>query len=220
MIFDILRGGYSTAETLVILAVFAFAVVVAISCHEFAHAYAALKAGDSSAKRAGRLTLNPAAHFEPLGLLCFLFAGIGWAKPVPVNPFNYRNFKRGNFWVSIAGIVTNLVIAFICSFGYFIAETNGWGSSSNLILLGLYWLFMLLMVLNVSLAVFNLLPIPPLDGYNLLVSFTKPNNSFMRFVRENGMIILLLFVAFGGFIIFTVRSAVMNAFLSFWGLLL
>jgi len=215
-----MMGGLSVAEIVIFLAVFALSITIGISCHEWAHAFAAYKSGDHTAKLAGRMTLNPVKHMEPMGLLCFILVGFGWAKPVPVNPFNYRNFKRGNFWVSIAGILTNLVLGFVFSFGYFMVDTFG---SGGLFMFALENLFMLGMVINISLAVFNLLPIYPLDGYNLLVSFTKPNNSFMRFMRERGMIVLMivLFViplVFGVSIIFEVRGLLMDAFLSFWGL--
>jgi len=227
MIFDILSGGFKFVEVLVILAAFALSIVIAITLHEFAHAFTAYKCGDPTAKQHGRMTLNPGAHFEPLGLLCFLFAGIGWAKPVPVNPFNYKNFKKGNFWVSISGILTNLVVAFVVSFGFFLLvrfdlvtiDINMWiVDAKNLFFLGLGFLLMLCMLLNVSLAVFNLLPIPPLDGYNILVSFTKPNNGFMKVMRENAMIVLLLFVIFGGVLLFTVRKFIVDGLLAFWGL--
>lgn len=218
MIFDILGGGYKLTEVLVILAAFALSIIIAISFHESAHAFAAYKCGDPTAKQRGRMTLNPGAHFEPLGLLCFLFAGIGWAKPVPVNPFNYKNFKKGNFWVSISGILTNLLIAFIMSFGFFMVDK--YCDIDNLFMLGIHSFFMLCMLLNVSLAVFNLLPIPPLDGYNILVSFTKPNNGFMKTMRENAMIVLMLFVLFGGVLLYTVRGYVVDGLLAFWGLFL
>jgi len=226
-------GGFTFAQVLIFLAVFALAVVIAISFHECAHAFAALKSGDPSAKLAGRLTLNPVKHFEPVGLLCFVFAGIGWAKPVPVNPFNYRNFKRGNFWVSISGVLTNIVLAFAFSIGlYLVAKGTGTLdiikagkiptpiNFDRLWMFGLFWLFFWVVVINISLAIFNLLPIPPLDGYNMLVSFTKPHNRFMRFMRENAMIMLMV-------VVFTLlitgvlgifRTALANLFLAFWGL--
>ena len=216
MIFDILTGGFSLAETLIILVAFLIAIVVAISFHECAHAFAALKAGDPSAKNAGRLTLNPVKHFEPLGLVCFLLAGIGWAKPVPVNAFNYRNFKRGNFWVSISGVLTNIFLGFVFSLLFYVTYR---ADSNSIFMFGLEWLFKLCMVLNLSLAVFNLLPIPPLDGYNLLVSFTKPDNRFMRFMRERGMIVLLLVVVLGGSLMMFIRDALVTGFMQFWGLM-
>jgi len=216
VIFDILTGGFSLAETLIILVAFLIAIVVAISFHECAHAFAALKAGDPSAKNAGRLTLNPVKHFEPLGLVCFLLAGIGWAKPVPVNAFNYRNFKRGNFWVSISGVLTNIFLGFVFSLLFYVTYR---ADSNSIFMFGLEWLFKLCMVLNLSLAVFNLLPIPPLDGYNLLVSFTKPDNRFMRFMRERGMIVLLLVVVLGGSLMMFIRDALVTGFMQFWGLM-
>ena len=218
MIFDILFGGFPFHEVLIILAALALAIVIAITLHEVSHAYVAFKCGDPSAKLAGRLSLNPAKHFEPLGLVCFLVAGVGWAKPVPVNPFNYRNFKRGNFFVSIAGIATNILVAFVCSFVFYLLSP--YGNSDNIFLFGLFYLFYFCMIMNLSLAVFNLLPIPPLDGYNMLVSFTKPNNGFMRAMRENSMIMLMIMVLFGGFIIFAIRGALESAFLALWGAIL
>jgi len=213
-------SGSSATEIIIFLVAFALAIIIAICCHEWAHAFAAFKAGDPTAKNMGRMTLNPVKHMEPMGLLCFVLAGIGWAKPVPVNPFNYRNFRRGNFWVSIAGILTNLILGFVFSFGFFMVDRFGGG---GLFMYALESFFMLCMVINLSLAVFNLLPIYPLDGYNLLMSFTKPNNGFMRFMRERGMMVLIavIFVIpliFGVSIVFEIRNLLMDAFLSFWGL--
>ena len=213
-------SGSSITEIIIFLVIFALAIVIAISAHEFAHAFAAYKAGDPTAKQAGRMTLNPVKHMEPMGLLCFVLAGIGWAKPVPVNPFNYRNFRRGNFWVSIAGILTNLALGFVFSFGFYMVNKFG---SGGLFMFALENFFMLCMVINLSLVVFNLLPIYPLDGYNLLMSFTKPNNGFMKFMRERGMMVLIavIFVLpliFGVSVVFEVRQLLVNAFLSFWGL--
>ena len=89
------------------------AVVVVISLHEFAHAYVAYKCGDPTAKWAGRMTLNPVKHFDLLGMLAFALLGFGWAKPVPVNPANFKNYKRGSFLTSAAGVAVNYVMAFL-----------------------------------------------------------------------------------------------------------
>ena len=89
------------------------AVMVVISFHEFAHAYAAYKCGDPTAKFAGRMTLNPVKHFDPLGVIMFAFAGFGWAKPVPINPNNFDNYKKGCLWTAAAGVLMNYVMAFL-----------------------------------------------------------------------------------------------------------
>ena len=219
MIFRILPG-LSFPQIVIVLVAFAVAIVIAISFHEWAHAFAAYRAGDHTAKQAGRLTLNPLKHLEPLGLICFVFVGIGWAKPVPVNPFNYRSFKKGNFWVSISGVLTNLLIAFVFSFGLFMVSGPFEAAPDNLWWFGLYQVFSLCMLLNVSLAVFNMLPIPPLDGYNLLMSFTKPNNGFMLAMRNYARVVLIIVVLFGGVVLFTVRDYIQDAMLGFWGLFL
>lgn len=89
------------------------AAVVVITFHEFAHAFVAYKCGDPTAKFSGRMTLNPIKHFDPLGMLMFALVGFGWAKPVPINPNNFRNYKAGAFWTSAAGIIMNYAMAFV-----------------------------------------------------------------------------------------------------------
>ena len=100
-------------ETIVALLAQFLAVVVVLTFHEFAHAYAAYKCGDPTAKFCGRMSLNPAKHFDPIGLFAFVFAGFGWAKPVPINPNNFDNYKKGAFWTASAGVLTNYIMAFL-----------------------------------------------------------------------------------------------------------
>ena len=228
MIFGIIGGQWSFEQNLVILFGFGLAIMIALVVHEYAHGWMAWKCGDPTAKLAGRLSFNPKRHVDPLGLLFFLIVGIGWAKPVPVNPFNYRNFKRGNFLVSIAGVFMNLVMAIIASLGlYFvlinteISFVNGMLSIGNVTLfqLALFFFLFFATIINIALMIFNLLPIPPLDGYNLLRSFTKPNNSFMRFMRENGLLVLIFLLIFGMAFIGEVRNFIFDSLMSFWGLL-
>ena len=229
MLIGLISGDWSIVQNLVIVLAFALSIMIALVLHEVAHAWVAFKQGDPSAKMAGRISLNPARHIEPLGLLCFCIAGIGWAKPVPVNPFNYRNFKRGNFFVSISGVTINLILGFIFSFGLFlliklgsITSTGGGWIIGNAPIweFGLFFFLFFATVINIALMVFNLLPVPPLDGYNMLVSFTKPNNSFMRFMRENAMIVLIVIIIFGSYFMGPVRDFIFSAFESFWGVFL
>ncbi|MDR0462502.1 MAG: site-2 protease family protein [Christensenellaceae bacterium] len=224
MLFGLVQSDLSFEFNIVLLLVFALSLLTGIIPHEVAHGFAALKQGDPSAKIAGRLSLNPAKHIDPMGLAAFVFIGIGWAKPVPVNPFNYKNFRRGNFIVSIAGIITNLVIGFSSSLFLYIVYR--FGNVDSLGIFALFYFFFFCTVINISLMLFNLLPICPLDGYNILVSFTKPTNRYMQFMRQNShwvllsvMIFLMLADFMGYGVIGVVRDGIIDGFLSFWGLM-
>jgi len=170
-------------ERFVYLARFLVLIFI-LPAHEFAHAYAAYKNGDKTAKNMGRLTLNPLKHFDPLGLLCFLLVGFGWAKPVPVNPYNYKNYKKGSFWVSVAGVLTNYVLAFVFYFLYALALTNlDYGKKIvQFIVLVFYCGF----VLDLSFFAFNLLPVYPLDGFRLVDVFAKKRGKLYNFLLKNG----------------------------------
>ncbi len=154
----------------------ALALVFALVLHELAHAAAALLFGDDTAKRMGRLTLNPLAHLDPLGTLLLLFMGFGWAKPVPINPLRFRNYRLGLFVVSIAGILVNLVLAVLAVlllkalFARFPREVFAAFQGANTLVGSLALAVYYFASLNLVLAVFNLLPIPPLDGSKILQS--------------------------------------------------
>jgi len=231
VLFGLLRSSNTFAENLLLVLVFALALLCAIIPHEVAHGYAALFNGDKTAKVAGRLSLNPRRHIDPMGLLCFVLAGIGWAKPVPVNPFNFRNFRVGNFWVSIAGVLTNFVIGLFASLMLFIIVRNGveqftinqvlrYISTMNLGMFTLTYFLFLCAAINIMLMLFNLLPIFPLDGFNLLRSFTKPNNKFMDFSMRYSMFLLLGFLMIMMFtgLLARVRDYIMIGFLRYWDL--
>lgn len=172
----------------IIFVTFTVAVILALTIHEYAHAFMAYKLGDDTAKLAGRLTLNPMAHFDLTGLLCFLFLGFGWAKPVPVNTFNFKKIKRDTFLVSIAGVLANLILVIIfCPIQMLLSSV----ALQSDLLYALYCLAAYIYQTNLVFMVFNLLPIHPLDGFNAIASQLKYENKFVLFMRKYGTIILL-----------------------------
>ena len=168
------------------------AVIVVISLHEFAHAAVAYKCGDPTAKYAGRMTLNPVKHFDLWGMLCFALAGFGWAKPVPINPYNFRNYRWGSFFTSVAGIAINYISAFffypllILAAQFLLPAVDGTYMSIFLqvLLISLYRY-------SLSFCVFNLLPFYPLDGFRIVEALDKRRGKVFLFLRRYGYYILL-----------------------------
>lgn len=188
--------GYSLSDILTALLYTLPAVLIALTFHEFAHAYVANLNGDPTAKNLGRMTLNPIAHIDIIGLLCMIFVGFGWAKPVPVNPRNYRNYRKGELTVSLAGVTMNLILAIIGAFAamttyYLIIRNGGYNiSPSQEKLFNVFYYFSFM---NCGLMLFNLIPIYPLDGYHvfelLLGKYLSAN--FFMFMRRYGQWILI-----------------------------
>jgi len=173
------------------------ASLIAVICvfvpHEFAHAFVANKCGDGTAKVCGRLTLNPVKHIDPMGfVMCFL-TGFGWAKPVPINPFNFRNYKRGLFLTAIAGVAINYIIAF-CAYPVFLSVDLYTNVTDNLGLYFVYMVFLLIYSYSLSVFIFNLLPFYPLDGFRVVEAFTREVNPVRRFLKNYGRYILLILV--------------------------
>lgn len=173
-------------------------IVIGLSVHEFGHAIVALKLGDNTPHMQGRITLNPIAHIDLFGFICLLVAGFGWGKPVMINPQNFKNRRRDEFLVSIAGVVMNFIFAFI--FAIIV----------NLLILilvskGAYYdqkeviqVFANVVQINIVLMVFNLLPIPPLDGFGIVTElFDLRKNPWYYRVYENGFIILMILLVIG-----------------------
>lgn len=168
------------------------AVLIALVLHEYAHGYTAWKLGDPTAKRMGRLTLNPMAHLDPVGAVLMVLVGFGWAKPVPVDPRNFKNPRKGMALTALMGPVTNLLIAFVSAFLYLLtrklcllAETAA--VLPVVIINFLYYLslfFYVLHTLNLSLCVFNLIPLPPLDGSRILGMFLPARWYYWLLERE------------------------------------
>lgn len=178
-------------ELVEILASF-LAVMIIITLHEFAHAFVAYKCGDPTAKFAGRMTLNPVRHFDPLGVIMFALARFGWAKPVPVNPNNFKNYKWGSFWTSAAGIIVNYLTAFlffpllalVC--WYVLPAVKGTYAYHFLRMF-----FATMVVSSLSFCVFNLLPLFPLDGFRIVDALNKRHGKVYQFLYKNGQFILL-----------------------------
>lgn len=188
-------------------------LLLAISAHEAAHAWMSDKFGDDTARLLGRVTLNPAAHTDPIGTLLipivgFIFGSmgqsiplIGWGKPTPVNPLRWRNKDLANVMVSIAGILANILIA---SIAFLILKIILMRGGPEILPVGIQepiWLFLVyLLTMNVSLAVFNLLPFPPLDGSKVLETFLPPSmQPLLEMMEQYGYIILMILIYLGFF---------------------
>lgn len=167
--------------------------LICITLHELAHGYVAYRLGDDTAKRAGRLTLNPLRHIDIMGLLMMIVFKFGWAKPVPVNMWKFKNPKKGMAITAAAGPIANLLIAlvFLFLYGFLFALLHRPGRSLNWLLEMLY----ITAYLSVALAIFNIIPIPPLDGSKVLFSCVSDRSyTKLMYYERYGMIILLVLV--------------------------
>jgi Zn-dependent protease len=197
----------SYLENIYIIPLLIFSVVI----HEMAHAWVALRCGDTTAKDLGRITLNPIPHIDLVGsilipVVSIIATGrvlIAWAKPVPIDPRNFRSFKRDDTLVTIAGPLSNLIIAFLCVFGvvgffYLNSAIKPNGDSVGYEFIGyMIKMFYAGILLNVSLAIFNMIPIPPLDGSHVLAN-VLPDHAAMRYrsIGFSGIFIILMLFNF------------------------
>ncbi len=235
LLFMVLRYltvlGDAPEAFLILIAAFMFSMLVGLSFHEFMHAYVADRLGDRTPRSFGRLTLNPRAHLDPVGSLMILFVGFGWARPVPVNPFNTRNPQRSMAMIASAGPLSNLAMAAIAGlpiqFGSvpfwhpFVSPTlasryaQAWTETPQ-DLLGLF--LGTVVLLNVLLAVFNLLPLAPLDGFRVAVGLLPRDLSEPLARLEPwgpGILMLLIFMPFltGSSPLFAVMGPLIDFFL-------
>ena len=166
-----------------IFVAFLAAIVLALTFHEYAHAYVAYRLGDTTAADAGRLTLNPLSHLDLVGTLCLVLVGFGWGKPVPINEANLRDRRWGALWVSLAGPLSNVALALAIAA---VSRLLG-GSVGELVAV----FFMFFAGVNLVLAAFNLIPVPPLDGSAILFSLLPRLQVWEQQLRRNGLWIIL-----------------------------
>ena len=202
--FDFQRILAELPYTLVTLA-------IAFTVHEFAHAYAAYKFGDMTAKNQGRLSLNPLRHIDPFGAIFIILVGFGWAKPVPVNRFFFKNPRMNSIVVSVVGPLSNLVLAFIGVLLVYIMNTTGIGYNVPDFI---YTFFGIFIRLNVVLFVFNLLPFPPLDGYRIIEDLVPADirPKMTQYEQYGALIFLILVITpLGDYTIYPIIGTVVPA---------
>lgn len=187
---------YSSFDLLALLLTLP-AVIVAITFHEYAHAYAADKLGDDTPRMQGRLNLNPMSHLDPVGFMLLMFAGFGWGRPVQINPRNFnRNVRmdKGEAIVSIAGPLMNFILAIVSAIIlgaiYMFAPASFLMSTVGNVI---YILLQELVIINIGLGVFNLIPLPPLDGSKIFINFMPYN--WRRWILEHSQIFYYIFLA-------------------------
>ena len=179
-------------------------LLLAMTVHEYAHARVAVAMGDFTPRMTGRLTLNPVAHIDPIGLLMLFFAQFGWAKPVMINARNFKDWRKGELYVSLAGPAANLVTAFIAMLLLAaVGEQARW----------IYNVLYLIVLYNINFAVFNMIPLPPLDGSKVLMSFLPGEWAYKLAGIERYSFLILIVLVFTnvlGMIIFPIRAVLLN----------
>jgi len=182
------------------LLIFVPVILFSLTIHEYSHAYIANKLGDDTAKRLGRLTLNPLKHLDPIGTILLLLVHFGWAKPVPVDPRNFKDPKKDMLYVAIAGPISNIITAIISGIllkfiVFNLASTGAFGAYTLPLIQFLVWMIFI----GVVLAVFNMLPIPPLDGSRVLYGLLPDHlaNSIKK-IETYGILIVFGIILFGG----------------------
>ena len=203
MLFNLLSGGDNFLQSLYLIFIYAIALFTALPFHEFAHAWMANKLGDPTATYQGRNTLNPFRHFDLLGSICILLTGFGWAKPVPVNARNFRKVtpRTGFALTSLAGPVANVILSIIMLIFAKIVNYSMYLVESEIVftvLYNAYFIFSTLVSVNIGLAIFNLLPIPPLDGSRILLVILPERTYFKIMQYEQYIFIGLLILMVTG----------------------
>lgn len=185
-------------------------LIIALAIHEYSHARMAVAMGDDTPKYTGRLTLNPIAHIDPIGLIMLFVARFGWAKPVMINSDNFRNRRQGEVLTALAGPAANFVTAFVFLFLTALVLRLGLPVSQGLIIV-----FQLIVIYNVNFGIFNLIPIPPLDGSRVITAFlpTEWEYKLAGYERYSFLIFVLLFMSGAfGYILLPVQRLIMHGY--------
>lgn len=224
MLFSLLRSGGSFAEKLLVLLVWSFCILLSLTMHELFHGLAAHWMGDRTAKNSGRLSLNPLHHLEPVGAICLFLFGFGWAKPVPVNPWNFRHKKSGMALTALAGPLSNFLLAFLAQVGVaFFTSLTFESVWMYRIAAVCYILCDYLTMINLGLGIFNLIPVPPLDGSKVLGA-VLPTNLYFKYMEweRYGFIILIVLINLPFFndFLYTCESGILNFYNFLIGLVL
>jgi len=173
-------------------------ILLALTFHEYAHAYVAHRYGDDTAQKSGRLTLNPLRHLDPLGTIMIFLVQFGWAKPVPVNPYNLRNPKKDMLWISAAGPLSNMLLALISGLSFRLFSDSAMIADRDSLTGLLVIMVFLSLKINLALAIFNIIPIAPLDGSKILYGLLPPGFGKMILAIERyGPFILIGLIIFG-----------------------
>lgn len=172
-------------------------IIIGLAFHEFAHAFVADRLGDNTPRLQGRVTVNPISHIDPIGMIALLFVGFGWGVPVEINPGNFKKPRRDELLVSLSGVVMNLILAIIFTLILKVyLMFVGYNAGEMGIVVG--DIIFYIIYINLILMVFNLLPIPPLDGFNILTElFNLKKYSWWYEIYDKGFIILIIFIIFG-----------------------
>lgn len=208
-------------ERIISLLIIAPPILFALTVHEYAHGWVAYKYGDPTAKNAGRLTLNPLSHLDPLGTIMLFLVHLGWAKPVPVNPYYLRNPKKDLIWVSLAGPGANILTALACGLiirlihpvsGYLMFGSSSFSVFALMLVYG--------MMINLVLAFFNLIPLPPLDGSKILMGLLPSQYEYkMEQLERFGPFLLIGIIMVTSFAGIPILSWILSPFVNFFSYL-